>query len=287
MEDSLYPVKAQLDLFSAEATEIRKLHSELLGHVRTTVEQAIRIGELLTTVKTGLDHGRWLPWLKANVEFHERTARRYIGVFEKRDQLKSDTVSDLTDAYRLLSGSVRPDKAARDFTEPDLPEGKWRVLYADPPWSYGDQLTEDYGPTRFHYPNMTIDELCALRVSDLAADEAVLFMWVTSPILPESFEVVKAWGFEYKASFIWDKIRHNYGHYNSVRHELLLICTRGSYLPDSKDLADSVQAVERAKHSVKPTDFRVIIEKMYKSKRKLELFAREESPGWTVWGNEI
>jgi hypothetical protein len=75
---------------------------------------------------------------------------------------------------------------------------------------------------------MPIAELCALDVKARAADDAVLFLWVTSPMLEVSFQVIKAWGFQYKTSFVWDKVKHNFGHYNSLRHEFLLICTRGS-----------------------------------------------------------
>lgn len=168
-----------------------------------------------------------------------------------------------------------------------IPSGKFRILYADPPWKYGDQLTENYGATRFHYPAMSITELCALPIADIAEKDAVLFLWVTSPILPEAFAVISAWGFVYKAAFVWDKIAHNMGHYNSVRHEFLLICTRGSCLPDCAKLIDSVQSVERGKHSEKPAEFRKIIETLYTHGEKLELFARAEVAGWKTWGNEL
>jgi N6-adenosine-specific RNA methylase IME4/ParB-like chromosome segregation protein Spo0J len=195
----------------------------------------------------------------------------------------------------VLSGektltAARREKQREEATRAalPLPTEKFRILYADPPWKYGDQLTEDYGPTRFHYPAMSITELCMLPIADLAEENAVLFLWVTSPLLPECFTVIKAWGFTYKASFVWDKIKHNMGHYNSVRHEFLLICTRGSCLPDSSALIDSVQSVERTEHSRKPEEFRAIIDQMYIRGRKLELFARwDEAPaGWDRWGNE-
>ena len=192
-----------------------------------------------------------------------------------------DGLASRTEAFRNL----RRDQVQREVAA--MPEGKYRVFYADPPWKYGDQLTENYGGTKFHYPSMTITDLCAMPIKDLAFDDAVLFIWVTSPILPECFAVIEAWGFKYKASFVWDKVRHNMGHYNSVRHEFLLICTRGSCLPDSNKLTDSVQSIERTtKHSQKPERFREIIDEMYSTGRRLELFARMEIEGWSHWGNE-
>jgi N6-adenosine-specific RNA methylase IME4 len=166
-----------------------------------------------------------------------------------------------------------------------LPSDKFRVLYADPPWKYGDQLTERYGAARFHYDSMTIPELCALPVADLSSDDAVLFLWVTSPMLLDSAAVVKAWGFNYKSAFVWDKVKHNLGHYNSVRHELLLLCTRGRCLPDISKLFDSVVSVERTRHSEKPEAFREIIDALYPHGNRIELFARREVPGWRTWGN--
>ena len=121
----------------------------------------------------------------------------------------------------------------------------------------------------------------------MSDDDAVLFLWVTSPLLEECFPVIKAWGFKYKTSFVWDKVGHNYGHYNSVRHELLLVCTRGSCTPDAKELFDSVQSIEKSRnHSEKPERFREIIDTLYASGQKIELFSRQTVPGWKAWGNE-
>lgn len=175
----------------------------------------------------------------------------------------------------------------------ELPDSKYRVFYADPPWQYNDSgvITDSdaYGKAERHYPTMSIDALCELGaiVKEMSDDDAVLFMWVTSPLLEDSFKVISAWGFEYKTSFVWDKIKHNFGHYNSVRHEFLLVCTRGSCTPDNLKLFDSVQSVERSeKHSEKPEEFRAIIDTLYTHGNKIELFARVEKDGWDCWGNE-
>lgn len=161
---------------------------------------------------------------------------------------------------------------------------KYRVIYADPPWNYGDkQDTEKLGGAVKHYTTMTIDELCDLPVP--SEKDAVLFMWVTSPLLEECFEVINAWGFKYKSSFVWDKVAHNMGHYNSVRHELLLICTKGNCTPDVPKLYDSVVSIERTEHSRKPHEFREMIDTLYPAGERLEMFAREAPVGWDVWGN--
>ncbi len=125
------------------------------------------------------------------------------------------------------------------------------------------------------------------QIKEMADANAVMFMWVTSPLLEECFDVIRAWGFKYKTSFVWDKVGHNYGHYNSVRHELLLICTRGSCVPDTKTLYDSVVSVEKSSvHSEKPAEFRRIIDDLYTYGNRIELFARADVEGWDRWGNE-
>jgi len=133
---------------------------------------------------------------------------------------------------------------------------------------------------------MTVDELCGLPVAELADTDSVLFLWATSPKLPEALRIISAWGFRYKTSFVWDKVKHNFGYYNSVRHEFLLIAGKGKSTPDTKTLYDSVLSIERTEHSVKPEEFRTMIDALYTTGRRIELFARREVEGWDTWGNE-
>lgn len=165
---------------------------------------------------------------------------------------------------------------------------KYRVIYADPPWSYNDkQDTDYYGGAEKHYGTMSLEEIAALPVERIAEKDAVLFLWATCPLIFESKRIIDAWGFTYKSMFIWDKVRTGMGHYNSVRHEMLLICTRGSCTPDTPRMFDSVQSIERSEnHSEKPQEFRDIIETLYAGER-IELFARTKRDGWDVWGNEV
>lgn len=169
----------------------------------------------------------------------------------------------------------------------DLPDSKYRVVYADPPWRYDNKGMENYGHAERHYSTMTNEEIQQMKVANIICDDAVLFLWVTSPMLPQAFPIIESWGFVYKASFVWDKVRHNYGHYNSVRHEHLLIATRGSCTPDLRKLYDSVQKIERSKtHSQKPEEFREIIDTLYPHGNRIELFATTEAEGWDRWGSQ-
>lgn len=208
------------------------------------------------------------------------------------------TVAEKKRAYR-----ERKKQSLKVMTPP-LPKNKYRVLYADPPWKYSSDGLRKYGHALFHYPCMSIQALCDLRIRSITEDRAVLFIWVTSPMLEDSFKVIRAWGFEYKTSIIWDKMSHNYGHYVAMQHELLLICTKGSCKPDVGDLihsvfslsfkqdlgdiAHSVFSVKRNKtHSEKPREFRELIDKLYLTGNRIELFARSKHEGWDSWGNEV
>jgi N6-adenosine-specific RNA methylase IME4 len=172
-----------------------------------------------------------------------------------------------------------------------LPTGTYNLIYADPPWQYGDQKAhESYSrlSAQSHYPDMPTADICALPVRDIAADNAVLFLWGTAPMLPDALEVIDAWGFTYKTHFIWDKERRNLGHYHSAQHELLIIATRGTCKPETDYRPASVQSWKRTgRHSAKPEHFREIIDTMYPTGPRVELFRRGTAPeGWTAWGNE-
>ncbi len=215
------------------------------------------------------------------------------------DLAKKMRVAEHGEVTRLYREMKRRKKTAEVKKRAALPETKFRVLYADPPWSYNDKCDDgavQSGGAETHYESLSITQLCALTVDvagkptpvrDLCEKDAVLWLWVTAPLLFEAAAVFEGWGFKYKASFVWDKIKHNVGHYNSVRHELLLICVRGSCQPDVNELFDSVQTIERTKHSEKPERFREIIDTLYPHGNRLELFNRGGAPtGWKTWGYE-
>ena len=138
------------------------------------------------------------------------------------------------------------------------------------------------------YPTLGIEEICLLPVSDIATRDAILFLWATSPKLKEAMQVIDRWGFTYRTCAIWDKEWIGPGYYFRQRHELLLVATRGDIpVPLPENRPDSVYSERRTDHSRKPTAFRDMIAAMYPELPRLELFAREASPGWDVWGNQV
>jgi N6-adenosine-specific RNA methylase IME4 len=166
-------------------------------------------------------------------------------------------------------------------------EGIYHVIYADPPWRF-EPFSRDSGMDRAadnHYPTMDVDGIKALEVP--AADDAVLFLWATAPMLPEALEVMAAWGFEYKSHCIWAKDVLGTGYWFRSLHELLLVGTRGD-IPAPAPGTQYASVIELAvgEHSAKPVGFAEMIEELYPGLRLLEMFARGPRLGWTVWGNE-
>lgn len=178
------------------------------------------------------------------------------------------------------------DKKTKPKIIPKLPEDKYDVIYADPPWQYN--FTE--APNRTvekEYPTMALKEICNIKIP--SAKDCILFLWCTSPKLyPEGNEVIKSWGFTYKTSMVWVKDKIGMGYYARNRHELLLIATKGSPgVPEPSDRPDSVINAPRKEHSKKPENVYNLIEKMYPERKYLELFARNKRDGWKSWGNEL
>ena len=214
--------------------------------------------------------------------------RIWLDKAETGDGARPWTVHELRYALRVA-------RRIQTYEQQDLPDGKYRVLLADPAWPYDDAGVIDGGhPLAFnraenHYPTMPLEAIQALDVRSLASHDAVLFLWVTAPMLDVGIDTLRAWGFTYKAGFVWDKVLGNIGHYNRVRHEHLLIAVHGSCPPDTEEYlhADSVIQIERSAHSAKPDEVYDLIERLYPHGRRLELFARRPRAGWDGWGNQL
>src|SRR3990167_2516908 len=265
-------------------TDLRKL--EFTGIVLTKHAIGKRILEDFEKFGKPEYGSKRVESLAVDLNIEKREIYRCIQFVEKYPKILTAWENS---SWRDIANKLLPEpKVSRCDTIP-LPKGKYQVIYADPPWMYAQEqhsLKEQVTTLETHYSSMLTEDICKLPIGELTGKNAVLFLWTTSPKLFEAKLVIDMWGFDYKSSMIWDKVKHNVGYYVSVRHEFLLICTKGSCLPDSKKLIDSVVSIERTKHSEKPDRFYEIIEEMYKGK-KIELFARKKRRGWDSWGKEV
>lgn len=277
------------------ASEIKSAHAECIAGVRTSLELAVKIGGLLIDAKRIVDHGDWEDWVERKCGFSRQTARRYMQVSKR--SLVSDLDQDST-IRGLLSSSAKIQKvnekvqSHEPFTvhsdgelrelngEADV---KFGCICADPPWQYGNQGTR--ASTDNHYETMNVDEICALPVSELAAEDAHLHLWTTNAFLFDAKRVMDAWGFEYKSVFVWVKPQMGIGNYWRVSHEFMLFGIRGK-CPFLNRSEMSWRSFDRTTHSSKPNQIYDIIRKVSPGPY-LEMFARGMRPGWTVWGNQV
>lgn len=169
-----------------------------------------------------------------------------------------------------------------------LPDREFGILLADPEWLY--ETWSEEGMDRAaanHYPVSPTDEIMMRDVPSICADDCVLFLWATVPMLPAALAVMKAWDFNYVSHFVWIKDRTGTGYWNRNKHELLLIGTRGDVVaPAPGTQYDSVIKAPRGKHSAKPDEVYEIIEHYFPNVSKIELNARRARDGWARWGQE-
>lgn len=184
-------------------------------------------------------------------------------------------------------------------------EGKYQIIYADPPWSYkvwSEDKKSAQGCAKKYYQTMSIEDICNLPISELADKDCKLFLWATPPCLPEALQVMKAWGFEYKTiAFCWVKTNpksktpfFGIGHWTASNCELVLAGLRkGGKLNRQSKSISQIDMTSRGKHSIKPDSIRQNIVKLCGDVPRIELFARrnedlfDKFEGWDVWGNEV
>ena len=175
-----------------------------------------------------------------------------------------------------------------------LPDKKYQIIYADPPWSYRDKASAGNRGASFKYDVQDHKWICNLPVENISDDNCVLFLWITMPQLPNVFEVIKEWGFVYKTcAFTWVKRNKSQpswfwgmGNWTRANSELCLLATKGK----PKRVSASVHSVVDTpieKHSKKPDVVKDRIVQLCGDLPRIELFARQKAKGWDSWGNEI
>jgi N6-adenosine-specific RNA methylase IME4 len=292
-----YARQANNHELEADAIEIRMRATRRMDQMR--LEQKATVG----LVKGGRQSNRVMkkpssiPTLAdAGIDKNLANEGRKLGALSEREFEKAITTAREA-VGRVVKDALRQDdkKERRAEREAELgakitalPSKRYGVLYADPPWKFAP-YSETTGMDRAadnHYPTMDHAAIKALKVP--AAADCVLFLWATVPMLPQAFDVMAAWGFEYRSHFVWIKDKAGTGFWNKNQHELLLVGVRGKIpAPAPGDQYASAIQAPRGKHSAKPFAFREMIEEMFPNLPRIELFAREQFAGWDAWGNEV
>ncbi|MCD8379696.1 MAG: DNA methyltransferase [Lachnospiraceae bacterium] len=168
----------------------------------------------------------------------------------------------------------------------------YQIIYADPPWRY-DQKGVD-GAAERHYSTMSLEDICKLPIKSISAKDSILFLWATFPQLPAALQVISAWGFKYKTvAFLWlkknrkaDSWVFGLGFWTRGNAEVCLLATRGHPKRKSAKVHQFIISPIEA-HSKKPDIVRDKIIELAGDVPRIELFARQTTPGWDVWGNEV
>ena len=170
-----------------------------------------------------------------------------------------------------------------------LPNKRFGLILADPEWKFVP-WSEETGSDRSaanHYATSRLEDIKSRDVASIAADDCVLALWATVPMLPQALEVMHAWGFEYRSHSVWLKSRVSTGYWFRNAHELLLIGVKGDVpAPAPGTQWESAWDGEVREHSEKPEEAYQMLESYFPTLPKIELNARQKRDGWDVWGAE-
>jgi N6-adenosine-specific RNA methylase IME4 len=304
--------------FDRLAEEIRWHEAEAAANLSAALEHYAEAGQRLIRAKKGLKHGDWLPWIEREFKRAdgEPWAARYAqalmefsGFWQRANAITRSHFpgGGLYPALRALksiegTGGVLSPPLSSPAVQPfNLPRNDYRIVLADPPWQYESwrgksKDTRKRRVVEDEYDTMPLDAIKALPVSEICAEDAVLLLWATLPLLQEGLDVLKAWGFQYRTAFlVWGKLNADgrtaavgFGRYTRSNGELCLLGRRGGGVPPVKGVAIANLVLSpRGKHSAKPDRQYDIIDAVFgREVPRVELFARKRMPRWDVWGLE-
>ena len=283
----------------------------------------VECGEVLTAARHVMVHGRFTRWIDEVLPISTRTARTFMQI-ARDGNIRRYVESSKTAAAAVLppdrtiltelcgmeaeafdglvdSGVIHAEMRRGDLKRHTIkarhgggqaeppPGGQYGVILADPPWPFATRGDGGKGRSaENHYPTMTLGEIMNVPGVELAAADAVLFLWVTSDLIAHAPAVAHGWGFQIvSTAFVWVKEgAPGLGYWTRKGAEICLLGTRGSPKRLAADVAEVIHAPRRG-HSRKPGEVYERVERLAAGPY-LELFARplERRPGWTYWGND-
>ena len=303
-----YARQAKNKDMEADAVEIRMRATRRLDQLRQAQKETVGLGKPGPKEIGFLDNPNYRPDLKSQgIDKNLAHQARTLGSLpdDKFEEAVADARQAVTRAARTVVRGLEIEHSRERYeaktegggtvkTLQELAGKKFAVIYADPPWSF--KVYSGKGKQRSaerHYDTASLDDIKAMPIEQLAADDCALFLWCVMPELPGALDVIRAWGFEYKTcAFTWIKQNRSgeglfwgMGYWTRANAEICLLATRGSPQRLAMDVHQVVMAPV-AEHSKKPDEVRLRIERLLAGPY-LELFARKPAHGWSAWGNEI
>lgn len=246
----------------------------------SSIDRNLKLADL------GIDRHESSRW-QVTSTLPEKDFNSYVGeCTSARRELTAAGVLRISKVQLAKKSAVTKKQRSRGNVVSSLDELKGQTFpcfYVDPPWPYDNQGTR--AATSNYYPTMSVDAIARLPVKQLVATNAHLHIWTTSNFLFETIRIMKAWGFDYKSSFVWVKPQFGLGNYWRIAHEFLLLGVKGTLPFEDKTLRSWLEA-PRTQHSAKPPEIRDLIERGSPGPY-LEMFGRIAIPGWTVFGNQV
>ena len=222
---------------------------------------------------------------QAVVDAAEAEPEKYAPILEQMDNTgKVDRAYKELERRRTLERNVAIVKQAAPV---ESIARTFQAITLDPPWDWGDEGDQDQlGRARPTYATMSIEQLAALPVGTLADANAHIYLWITNRSLPKGFRLLEAWGFRYVTCLTWVKPSFGMGNYFRGSTEQVLFGVRGSLPLLRHDAPTHFNAPREGEHSHKPDAFYRLVETCSPGPW-LEMFARQERPGWMAWGAEV
>jgi len=205
---------------------------------------------------------------------------------EKFEQIKqgdksiNEVVKEIKQEKRAVD--IQRQKEDIESGKTVLPSGKFEVVVIDPPWPYGTEYDPESRRVANPYPEMSIEEISNMEIP--ASDDSIMWLWTTHKFIKESFDLLKAWGFEYKATMVWNKEKIGIGHWLRMQCEFCLLGIKGNPIWDNTTYTDIISEPRR-EHSRKPESFYEMVGKICVG-RKIDYFSREKREGWYQYGND-
>jgi N6-adenosine-specific RNA methylase IME4 len=203
------------------------------------------------------------------------------------------TVNHLIEKNKRLTDLLDRARIALQLNKTTVLHPKYKIVYADPPWPYGNKGVR--GGIAKHYEGMNVEDIKALPIRYITDPDCILFLWMTYPMIEDGLEVMKAWGFKYKTiGFQWIKLNRKAGtpffgtgSWTRANTEACFIGLKGRPERLSNKVSQIIQAPIQKEHSKKPDIVRDKIVELMGDLPRIELFATQRTEGWDCWGDQV